>query len=104
MAEELHLNICLVDTINYTHHDEIIYGIMDIIKCPILLESSDLMVMFNNQLYNREAFEHHRQTESAQNTRCRSSGYNNPRLKFPRTGCNISINTFLSVFYCASFA
>ena len=91
MAEESHLDIRVVDSIDYTCRDKIIFAIMDIIKCPILLESSNTMVMMNDQLYDRDAFEHHRQNESTQNSRRCSSWYNNDRLKCPQTGSNFFI-------------
>ena len=58
MDKFLH-DIPLIDNLDYTRHDEIIFGLMDMIKCPILLDTSERVVIFNDQLYNSEAFEHH---------------------------------------------
>ena len=57
--DESHLDIHLIDHIDYSRRDEIVFGLMDVIKCPILLGSSDTMVIFNNQFYDRNAFEQH---------------------------------------------
>ena len=64
---ESHLDIPLVDNIDYTRRDEIVFGLMDVIKCPILLDTSERMVIFNDWLYDREAFEHHRNNENQRN-------------------------------------
>ena len=43
------LDTRLIPDIDFTRRDEITFDLVYIIKCPILLESSDDMVIFNLQ-------------------------------------------------------
>ena len=97
--EESHLNIPLIDNIDYTRRDEIVFGLMDVIKCPVMLDTTERMVIFNDQLYDREAFEHHRTNEAQRNTRRLNSGYTNAQLKCPRTGRNFPYDSGLRNLY-----
>ena len=88
------LNSRLIENIDYTLRDEIIFDIMDVMKCPITLETHDDMVIFNHQFYDRLSFNNYRQTEVSRNQRSLSSGYPdviaNNYFKDPRTGVNFN--------------
>ena len=82
------LNTHLTPSINYTRRDEIIFNIMDFIKCPILLDTTNEMIIFNHQFYNKDSFNQHHHNKTKRNRCQSSSGYNNEadvRLKDPRT-------------------
>ena len=93
------LHIRLVDSIDYTRRDEITFGLMDVIKCSILLRSSETMFIFNDQFYDREAFDRHCLNENARNQRQMNSGYTNLCLKCPRTERNFPYNTALRTLF-----
>ena len=56
-----------IPSINYTRRDQIIYDLMETIKCPITLDISDDPVLFNYQFYNRAAFDTFRAGDDARN-------------------------------------
>ena len=53
------LDNCLFPGVEFTCRDEIAFDLFDIIKCPILLESSSSMVIFNLHFYDRDSFDSH---------------------------------------------
>ena len=59
----------LTPNIDYTRRDEITFSLMDAIKCPISLEISDKMILFNNQFYDCDNFDSHRTSETSLNER-----------------------------------
>ena len=79
------LDFRLSSNIDYTHRDEITFSLLDVIKCPIALETTDNMIIFNHQFYNRETFEQHCRNETS-----RVLDHTETRLKDPRTGQNLS--------------
>ena len=86
------LNERLTPQIDYTHRDEIIFRFVDITTCPIEMETTDDMIIFNHQFYDRTAFDrHHRNKLRASSARL-SSGYEenstNNRFKDSKTGTN----------------
>ena len=85
----------------YTRRDEVITSLMDQVKCPITLDTSDTMIIFNDQLYDSDAFEQHRLHEQSQNQRRLDSGYDSSycRLKDPRTNRNFRYDHAISNLY-----
>ena len=76
---------------DFTRGDEIVLTLSDLIKCPILLEASFDMIVFNNQCYNTQSFMHHKQGKMCRNKRRISSGYSGQtRLKDHRTRENFN--------------
>ena len=51
------LDTRLVLEINFTVKDDAILALVDMAKCPIALDISNEMIIFNNQCYDREIFE-----------------------------------------------
>ena len=86
------LDNCLFPGVNFTHWDEITFDLVDIIKCPILLESSGNMVIFNQQFYDRESFDSHQRMEQTNEERSirRGDVDHVSCLKDPRTGQNVN--------------
>ena len=74
--------------------DTLITDLKDFIKCPINLETTNDMVFFNKQLYDKEAFYHHKIDASTRNSRLIDSGYERLRcfIKDPRTGENLAFD------------
>ena len=64
----------LTTTIDYTRRDEITFSLMDTIKCPISLDISNNMVLFNHQFYDRPNFDSHHTSETRLNERRVQSG------------------------------
>ena len=83
---------------DYTNHDVIVESLLDIVKCPIAIEVSDLMILFNDQCYDVLQFDQYKADEYTRNQIRTSSGYPS-RFKDPRTGedfnFRIAINTLL---------
>lgn len=50
----------LTPNIDYTRRDEITFSLMDCITCPISMEITDHMIIFNHQYYDRTSFDSHR--------------------------------------------
>ena len=96
------LNNCLFPGVDFTCRDEITFDLVDIMKCPILLESSGDMVIFNQQFYDRESFDSHRRMEQTDDERRirRGDVDHVSRLKDPRTGQNFNLAFVLrTLFY-----
>ena len=96
------LNTRLTPTIDYTRRDEIIFDIMDMIKCPIYLDTTDDMIIFNHQFYDNDSFGQHRHNESQRNNSRRRSGYRRAEdycLKDPRTGENFNFGLAIREHY-----
>ena len=84
-----HLDSRLTPNINFTRHDEITFSLMDAIKCPISMDISDNMIIFNHQYYDRHSFDCHERAKTILNQRCvreRLIEQDEIRLKDPRTG------------------
>ena len=76
---------------DFTRGDEIILTLHGLVTCPILLEPSHDMIIFNNHCYDKESFLHYKQGEMRRNERRIASGYHGQtRLKDPRTGTNFN--------------
>ena len=43
----------LTPEIDFTRHDEITFSLLDAITCPIRLEITDEMIIFNHQYYDQ---------------------------------------------------
>ena len=67
MMAHRHLDTRLTPNIEYTRRDEITFSLIDAIKCPISLEITDQMILFNNQFYDRQNFDSHRGAETRLN-------------------------------------
>ena len=79
----------LTPNIDYTRRDKITFSLMDAITCPISMEITDHMIIFNHQYYDRTSFDIHRGAETLLNERRVRSGtirQDEIRLKDPRTG------------------
>ena len=87
------LDTRIIPLLEYTRRDEIIFSLLDIIKCPIIIGTSEDMVIFNHQFYDREAFQRHRTTEQVSQDNLIARGRldrEDARLKDPRTGDNFN--------------
>ena len=42
------LDTCIVPKLDFTAHNDIILSLMDMVKCPIILDTSNDMCVFNN--------------------------------------------------------
>ena len=73
---------------DFTYRDELMITLEDLIKCPILLDTSDDMIIFNLQCYDKASFETHKRNEQARNRIREDSGYSDFTLKDPRTNTN----------------
>ena len=96
LEDRLHLEV------DYTFRDDVIFTLLEVTKCPIMLESSHDMILFNNHLYDRFSFDEHRKNESIRNQRKSSSGYRGDdanRLKDPRTGENLNYTFALRTLF-----
>ena len=62
-SNNINLDDRLTPAIDYTRRDEIIFSLVNIITCPIVLEATDDMVIFNHHFYDRNAFDQHRRNE-----------------------------------------
>ena len=91
--------------IDYTRRDEITFSLMDTIKCPISLDYSENMVLFNHQFYDRTNFDSHRSSETRLNERRIRLGQisrDGARLKDPRTGEDYNSTYALRCLYNAN--
>ena len=73
---------------DFTLYDELMIALDDLIKCPILLDTSDDMIIFNLQSYDKASFETHKRNKQARNCIRENSGYLGFTLKDPRTNTN----------------
>ena len=89
--------------IDYTFYDDIITQLLVVTVCPITKEVSNNNIIFNNQCYDRIAWEQYVQHERMDNFSgvrrgTRRPGDNN-RLKCPHTGDNFVIREALRTHY-----
>ena len=89
--------------IDYTVYDDIITQLLVVTVCPITKEVSNNNIIFNNQCYDRTAWEQYVQHERMDNLSgvrrgTRRPGDNN-RLKCPHTGDNFVIREALRTHY-----
>ena len=59
---------------DYTNHDVIVETLLDVIKCPIALEISDMMIVFNDQCYDVILFDGYKADEYVKSKRRTDSG------------------------------
>ena len=73
---------------NYTKRDKLIDSMIDMITCPIKMEITEQMAIFNNQCYDVQCFYYHRNQCHRKNQRRAQSNYttNINIFKDPRTG------------------
>ena len=76
-SNTINLDNCLTPTIDYSHQDEIIFNLVGITTCPIVLEVTDDMVIFNHHLYDRTAFDQLCRNELRASQQRLTSGYEN---------------------------
>ena len=88
-------------SVDYTRHDEAITSLKEVITCIILLDTSDSMIVFNNQFYDATTFEQYRSGEDSRNRQRAESGYGPSHflLKEPRTGRNFQYNHAIDTLY-----
>ena len=79
---------------DFTLRDEIMLAFEDLIKCPILLDNSSEMIIFNLQCYDKQSFDTYKQGEEERNRNLEESGYSpsNFTLKDPRTNTKFTYN------------
>ena len=65
----LHLDYRLTPNIDSTRRDETTFALMDATKCPISMEISQKMIIFNHQYYDQVSFEKHERNETIINKR-----------------------------------
>ena len=72
---------------DYTHGDAVIDTLNEIITCPLVLDVTCPMLIFNNQCYETNAFDQFLLSENARKELYLQSGYRRDRIKFrdPRT-------------------
>ena len=83
----------IIADIDYTVRDDIIDQLINFTTCPIKQETTDDMVLFHDQCYDREDFQEHVNLEKERNERLRRSGYplvECGRLRDPRTGIDFA--------------
>ena len=88
----------IIPSLEYTRRDEITFSLLGIIECPIIIGTSDNMVIFNHQFYDREAFDKHRRFEQIGQDNLIARGRMNredARLLDPRT--NQKFNTTYAI-------
>ena len=98
-----HLDDRLFPSIDYSCRDQIIWDLMDIIKCPIIQYIAQDPIVFNDQFYNRISFDTFHRGENERSARAIASGYNDfARVFFkdPRTGGNFRPNDAMRVLFC----
>ena len=77
----LQLHSRLTPGVAFTRHDEITFSLLDVVTCPIRMEITSNMIMFNYQYYDKFCFKQHDISKTHHNRT-----YNTRRLKDPRTG------------------
>ena len=60
---------------DYTNHDVIVETLLDVITCPISIDISDMMIVFNDQCYDVILFDGYKKDEYEKSQRLTSSGY-----------------------------
>ena len=85
------LNRRIVEHLDFTNEDEALLALVDMVKCPLALDTADNMIIFNSHCYDNEYFEVIRSEAADKNVGFQESGYrrNDRRcthMKDPRTG------------------
>ena len=86
---------------DYTRRDELINGMMDMITCPIKIESTERVEIFNNRFYDVATFNRYCSECFWKNQRRQQSNYttNINILKDPRTGVNFDYDFAVEHMY-----
>ena len=84
----------LTPEIDFTRRDEITFSLLDTITCPIRLERTNDMIIFNHQYYDQVCFNRHERDETTHN-----HNHGTYRLKDPRTGYDFETHTAIRNFY-----
>ena len=67
---------------NYTNDDAVIDTLTEIITCPLVLEVTCPMLIFNNQCYETNAFDQYLLSENRRKDQFLDSGYRSDTVKF----------------------
>jgi len=92
----------IIPSLEYTRRDEITFSLLGIIECPIIIGTSDNMIIFNHQFYDREAFDKHRRFEQIAQERLIASDYierEDARLLDPRTNQKFNATYAIRTLY-----
>ena len=81
----------IVDQLDFTFADEALLALVDMVKCPLGLDTADEMIIFNNHCYDHTLFEILRRQAVDSNVSFTNSGYQRDdrrcsSMKDPRTG------------------
>ena len=77
----LQLDSRLTSNMDFTRRYEITFSLLDCIECPICMEISNEMTIFNHQYYDKRSFDRHERAKTTRNHNRLEI-----RLKDPRTG------------------
>ena len=61
------LNIRLTPAVDYTRRDEITFSLLDVVTCPIKMEITSNMILFNHQFYDQRTWKSHDDSEARNN-------------------------------------
>ena len=79
----------IVPELDFTVHDDTVLSLVEIVKCPIVLDVTDTMCIFNNNCYDRPNFDKYRCAAVRDNVAFGNSGYTDWQhensIKDPRT-------------------
>ena len=84
----------LTPEIDFTCRDEITFSLLDAISCPIRLERTDDLIIFNHQYYNQVCFDRHERADTSHN-----HSHGTDRFKDPRTGYDVDMQTAIRIKY-----
>ena len=84
----------LTQDVDFTPRDEITFSLLDIVTCPIRMEITDTMIIFNYQYYDQVCFDKHERSEAVHNQK-----YGTFHLKDPRTGYEFDAQTAIKDLY-----
>ena len=84
----------------YLSRDDVIVALKDICTCPLVLETTNDMIIFNDNCYDKDRFEQLKAHSIAEYERKVSLRYRNPLkiLKDPRTNANFNYDIAVSRF------
>ena len=72
---------------DFTHSDVVVLTLIVIVTCPIKLEHTSCMIIFNNQCYGVDCFDHYKTSDYQRIKRRIDSGYvGHTKFKETRTG------------------
>ena len=98
------LNRRIVEHLDFTNEDEALLALVDMVKCPLALDTADNMIIFNSHCYDNFYFEVIRTEASDRIVGFQESGYrrNDRRcthMKDPRTGEEFEYNLAMRTLY-----